>query len=134
MTQQDRIAVMTECKRLTLSGEIAFPEVVRRLLDIGVERYHVDFTRSETTYYLPDGESHVQPLGMSCDNIATAFSADGVGAAVKRSQRGEHKFPEFVAQATAAGCVGYFAQLTGRRVVYFGRDGDTHVERFPDAK
>jgi hypothetical protein len=32
-----------------------------------------------------------------------------------------------------AGCVGYIASMAGRRVVYYGRTGDNHVEWFPGA-
>jgi hypothetical protein len=32
---------------------------------------------------------------------------------------------------SAAGCVGYFVQIAGRRTLYFGRNGETHVELFP---
>ena len=43
-------------------------------------------------------------------------------------------YPEFMRLSRAAGCVGYVTWLAGRRVAYFGRRGETHVERFPDAK
>jgi len=33
----------------------------------------------------------------------------------------------------AAGCVGYFVQIAGRRALYFGRNGESHVELFPSA-
>lgn len=32
------------------------------------------------------------------------------------------------------GCVGYHVSLAGRRAVYYGRSGETHVEQFPPAK
>ena len=38
-----------------------------------------------------------------------------------------------VPRAAEAGCVGYMAFMAGRRVVYYGRTGDSHVEWFPDA-
>jgi hypothetical protein len=31
----------------------------------------------------------------------------------------------------AAGCAGYIVSFLGRRVVYFGRTAETHVEHFP---
>ena len=34
----------------------------------------------------------------------------------------------------AAGCVGYFVQIAGRRVLYFGRRGEIYTELFPGAK
>ena len=127
----DAVAVMKECKELSLSGAITFPEVVRRLSEAGVERYHVDLTRDETTYYLSGGESHVLALHGPAGEVGGRFDAAGVERAVRASQRGEIRHPEFLARIRAAGCVGYFAQLTGRRVQYVGRTGDTHVEPFP---
>jgi uncharacterized protein YbcV (DUF1398 family) len=134
MTSQERIAVMKECKELSLQGKIPFPEVIRRLHEAGVERYHVDLTRDETTYYLPGGESHVFATGGAREPVAEAFDAAVVEGAVRASQRGEIIFPEFLRRIMAAGCVGYFTQIAGRRVQYVGRTGDMHVEPFPSAK
>ena len=35
----------------------AFPAIVGKLIEAGVERYHADLVRSEKTFYLPNGES-----------------------------------------------------------------------------
>src|SRR5262249_37005702 len=134
MTSQERVAVMKECKGKSLQGEISFPEVVRRLHGAGVERYHVDLTRDETTYYPPCGESHVIATDGPRETIAEAFDAAAVEGAVRAIQRGEIIFPEFLRRIMAAGCVGYFTQIAGRRVQYVGRTGDMHVETFPTAK
>ncbi len=131
MTGPDRVAVMKECKEQSAAGTLPFPEVVRRLHEAGVERYHVDLTRDETTYYLPCGESHVFAAGTPPEPVAGPFNAAAVEGAVRASQRGEIKYPEFLRRIMAAGCVGYFTQITGRRVQYVGRTGDTHVEQFP---
>lgn len=133
MTSQERVAVMKECKELSLAGRLPFPEVVRRLHEAGVERYHVDLTRDETTYYLPCGESHVFSAGGPREIITGAFDAAGVERAVRAAQRGEVVYPEFLRLVMAAGCVGYFTQIAGRRVQYVGRTGDMHIEPFPTA-
>lgn len=133
MNGPERVAVMKECKELSLLGRIPFPEVVRRLHEAGVERYHVDLTRDETTYYLPCGESHVFATGASRDLIGERFDAAAVEGAVRAIQRGEIIFPEFLRRIMSAGCVGYFTQIAGRRVQYVGRTGDMHVEPFPTA-
>ncbi|WP_373650074.1 hypothetical protein [Schlesneria sp. DSM 10557] len=44
--------VMRECAAGSGSGELTFPEIVGRLMDIGVERYHADYSRQEITYYV----------------------------------------------------------------------------------
>jgi uncharacterized protein YbcV (DUF1398 family) len=131
--EPEQIAIVEECAAASLAGTITFPEVVGRLAALGVERYHVDYSRHETTYYLPDGDSHVVKLAHPPQGVGATFSADGVAAAVKASQRGEIKYVEFLQRTMAAGCVGYFTQITGRQVLYFGRNGDVHVERFPGA-
>lgn len=134
MTSQERVAVIQECKDQSLQGKITFPEVVRRLHEAGIERYHVDLTRDEATYYLPCGESHAFATGGPRESIAEAFDAAAVERTVRAIQRGEIIFPEFLRRIMTAGCVGYFTQIAGRRVQYVGRTGDMHVEHFPTAK
>lgn len=131
MQSPDAIAVMKDCKEQSLAGTMTFPDVVARLRGAGVERYHVDYSRDEITYYFPCGGSHVLPMGLPRDPIAVEFDAAAVAAAVRGAQLGELVYPEFSRNVMAAGCVGYFAQLAGRRVLYFGRDGESHVEHFP---
>jgi len=124
------IGTLKECQELSLRGT-PFPEVIRRLSAAGVERYHVDLSRDEATYYLPSGEAHALPLGLGGQPIAAEFDAGAVKAAVRGAQRGEVLFPEFVRRIKVAGCVEYHTRITGRRVQYLGRTGDLHVEPFP---
>jgi uncharacterized protein YbcV (DUF1398 family) len=129
----EQIQVIQECAQGALTGEIAFPELVSRLSQIGVERYHADYSRREITYYLADGDSLVIAAPHPAHVTPTDFSASSVEAAVHQSQRNEHTYLDFIRKTMAAGCVGYFVQITGRRVVYFGRNGESHVEKFPAA-
>lgn len=130
----EQTQTMHDCVRAALSGELTFPEIVGRLIAIGVERYHADYSRQEITYYLPSGESEVVATPHADHPTATEFSASGVEAAVRQSQRNEHTYLDFIRKTMAAGCVGYFVQITGRRAIYFGRNGDSHTEHFPSAK
>jgi len=126
-----QMRVMDDCAKGSLAGTMTFPEIVGRLEGIGVERYHADYSRHEITYYLANGDSHVVPTPHPPCETAVAFSAAGVESAVRQSQRNEHTYLDFVRKTAAAGCVGYFVQITGRRAIYFGRNGDSHVEHFP---
>jgi uncharacterized protein YbcV (DUF1398 family) len=128
-----KIEVMEECVTLSLQGKIAFPQVVRRLSEIGVERYHADYNRQEKTYYMPDGESLIVPMEHARMPIGESFSAETIEATLRRIQRGQINYVEFLRKTMEAGCVGYFVQITGRRALYFGRNGDVHVEPFPAA-
>jgi uncharacterized protein YbcV (DUF1398 family) len=128
---QEVAAVMHECARLSDQGKITFPEVIRKLTQAGVERYHTDLCCDEHVYYMPNGETHVEPMALLPQPIAEEFSDAGVGAALRAIQRGEIQYIEFLRRIMAAGCVGYFVLLTGRQVQYFGRKGEIHVETFP---
>jgi uncharacterized protein YbcV (DUF1398 family) len=125
--------VIQECASLSIQGKISFGAVVGKLINIGLERYHADYTRHESTYYMPDGDSMVLPVDQPPMPIAQSFSAAAVESAVRQAQRGEIFYPDFLKQTFAAGCVGYFVQITGRQVIYFGRSGEQHVEKFPTA-
>lgn len=131
-TEQTRIA--RDCAALSASGKIHFGEVVERLSAAGIERYHADYTRMETTYYTPQGGSCVVPLHHNPTPIGAAFSKAQIESAVRQAQRGEIMYPEFTRLALEAGCVGYFVQVTGQRVQYLGRKGEIHTEWFPGAR
>lgn len=131
---ENTIAVIQECSHRSNQGTISFPEVVGKLIAIGVESYHVDFYRNEKTFYFSNGESHLEPdsLALSANDIAPSFSAEGVQQTIKASQRGEINYQEFLRRVMAAGCIGYVAYLAGKRVAYVGRSGENHVEYFPN--
>lgn len=127
------IDVMRECAQGSLSGVLTFPEVVGKLIVCGVESYHADLYRSEITYYLPSGESHVETLEHVPAPIATHFSAQSVAEAVLDSQHGKQTYRDFLVRIMQAGTTQYVVYLTGHCAVYIGRDGSEHVERFPQA-
>jgi uncharacterized protein YbcV (DUF1398 family) len=113
---------------------VTFGEVVGKLMSAGVERYHADLVRAEKTYYMPDGASEVVPTDVVDVTPAHAFSAAGVNAAVRAVQAGKIAYREFCTRVMSAGCIGYDVSLVGRRAIYYGRTGESHVEWFPGAK
>ncbi|HUX43904.1 MAG TPA: hypothetical protein VMV57_04055 [Terracidiphilus sp.] len=128
---QEAVAAMHECARLSEQGKISFPEVVRKLAQMGVERYHTDLCCEEHVYYMPNGEVHVEPMGLLPEPIAAEFFEAGVASAIQAIQRGEIQYTEFLRRIMAAGCVGYFVLIAGRQAQYFGRKGEMRVEKFP---
>lgn len=126
--------VVQECTAGSDQGRLGFPEVVGRLMEAGIERYHADLRRAEKTYYLPSGESFVTPAEAVDGEPAQAFSAGEVEAAIRAIQAGSITYGEFCARIMEAGCVGYLVSLAGKRAVYYGRTGEMHVELFPGAK
>lgn len=127
----EQIAAVEQCAARSLAHEIDFAKVLRTLAKAGVERYHADYCRGELTYYWPTGQSHVVAASHAAAPLGDPFVAHDVEASVRQSQRGEHTYADFVRKTMAAGCVGYFVQITGRRVSYFGRRGECHEEIIP---
>ena len=129
----DVVKVMQECTEASDRERISFPEVVIKLMQAGVERYHADLQRAEKIYYLPSGKSHRVPAAPVRATPALAFAADGVAAAVRAIQQQKIQYREFCERIAQAGCVGYIVSMAGRRAVYYGRTGDSYVEPFPAA-
>ncbi|MCW5772721.1 MAG: DUF1398 family protein [Rhodospirillaceae bacterium] len=122
-------------REMTLGSDeerLPFPDVVRQLMDAGVERYHADLVCANKTYYMPDGSFEIVPCH-AAPAPDPVFSAAGVEAAVRAIQAAAIGYREFCARIAAAGCAGYFVTLAGRRAVYYGRTGESFVERFPSA-
>jgi uncharacterized protein YbcV (DUF1398 family) len=126
--------VIHEVLAETQAGKLIFPEVVRRLLEVGVESYFCDLATGAETFYLPGGETHVEKMVLPLSPVAEDFSSPDVIAAIRGAQADKIRYPEFIKRSAAAGVIAYWAFLTGRKVIYFGRKGEFHVEDFPGAK
>jgi uncharacterized protein YbcV (DUF1398 family) len=125
--------VVLEMTRASDEERITFPNVVMALIEAGVERYHADLVCANKIYFMPDDSFEVVACHAT-PKPAQAFSAAGVEAAVRAIQARAITYREFCDRIAAAGCVGYFVTLKGRRAVYYGRDNESHVEWFPGAK
>lgn len=128
------IAVLQECTEASDQERITFGEVVGRLIEADVERYHADLMRAEKIYYMLDGSSHLVASKAIDTRPSDTFSPDGVQAAVRSIQAGKTKYRTFCRQIMEAGCVGYLVSMQGQRAVYYGRSGETYVEPFPGSR
>lgn len=118
----------------TQQGRMTFPQVVQGLLEVGVESYLVDFAAKQKTHYLTDGTTHTVPMILDPGPIAAEFNGADLVAAIRGAQADTVRYPEFVKRSTAAGVIGYWAFLAGKRVIYFGRKGEQHIEEFPKVR
>jgi len=116
------------------AGKLVFPEVVRRLLEAGVESYFCDLSAGQETFYMSDGKTHAEKMTLPLTPIAGEFSSSEVVAAIRGAQTDTIRYPEFMKRSAAAGVIAYWAFLTGKKVIYVGRKGEFHVEEFPRPK
>jgi uncharacterized protein YbcV (DUF1398 family) len=125
--------VIALCTKASDDSSMSFPEVVMKMREVGVERYHNDLSRAERTHYQPNGESEVVPVLKLKGEPAKTFSVEDIRDALAAIQAQQITYPEFCERIAAAGCVEYIASIAGRRVTYLGRSGDAYVEHFPAA-
>jgi len=114
-------------------GTMDFPAIVGALIAAGFEGYSVDYRRKVCAYYLPDGDSVELSLPPDDQTVASEFLGETVKAAIQEAQTGAagYTYKGFCRKVKAAGCAGYIVSFPGRRVLYFGRTAETHVEHFP---
>ena len=127
--------VVAQAARATLDGSMAFAEIVGRLMETGVEYYHVDYVALQKTFYSATGEMIKTPITYeNLPNVAADFDVDALKAAILDSQQNGQLYKDFTKRVMNAGVQGYIAFLRGKRVTYWGRGGDSHTEWFPGAK
>lgn len=126
--------IITKAARATLDGSLPFPEVIKQLMDTGVEYYHVDYVALQMTYYSAAGGVIKTPINYEgLPAVAATFDATALKAAIVDSQQHGQHYRDFTRRAMQAGVQGYMAFLRGKRVTYWGRDGEQHTEWFAGA-
>jgi len=115
------------------SGTMTFAQSIRMLMEAGFDGYAVDFRRSTRTYYMPNGEASALETERTREPVAERFDAAAIKEALREAQAlvPGYTYKGFCAKVAKAGCAGYVVSLLGKRVVYFGRTGETCTEYFP---
>ena len=115
------------------SDEMTFPQSVQMLMQAGFDGYAVDYRRSTRTYYMLDGQTLELEMPRTEAPVAERFDADMVKTAIREAQQlvPGYTYRGFCEKVVKAGCAGYMVSLLGKRVLYFGRTGETHTEYFP---
>ena len=70
--------LVLQAARASLTGSLPFPEIVRNLIQAGVEYYHVDYILLQFTFYGTNAASVVAPLtfeGLPAPRMATPRQA-----------------------------------------------------------
>ncbi len=100
----------------------SYPQLFDALKSIGVERYEVDVL-TYTVKYVGGKTSitHPAPVGFT-PLSAGKFDAAAFHVALKRSQKRESTYPQFLAEIAAAGIVWYRVDMGPRAVTYHGKD------------
>lgn len=109
-----------------------YPDLARRLSDIGMQTYTVDTATSTILYRFDDGIHVIHPGTISPRYISEHFNEEKAIAAVRNNQQGKTDYPGFMNEIAEAGVRFYEATLIGdnKRVTYIG-GGGSYEEAIP---
>jgi uncharacterized protein YbcV (DUF1398 family) len=125
--------IARKCLEGAESNSMTFPHIVATLIEAGFEGYSVDFRRGMVAYYLPSGEAAEFSGARPAVPVTSSFNAATVKEAIREAQTltPGYTYKRFISKVAAAGCAGYIVSFLGRRVLYYARSAETHIEHFP---
>jgi uncharacterized protein YbcV (DUF1398 family) len=124
--------IINECSKRSLGGTITFPEVVMKLIAANTERYTVDLIGLRKSYFGTKDETHIIDFVLeNPQKVAANFAEREIKNTIIDIQQNRINYQTFLNRIIAAGCSHYEVFLTGKKAVYFGRDGSFHIEHFP---
>ena len=127
--------IAKDCLDAAYNSTKSFPEIVGTLIQNGFESYRIDYMRQISTYFMSDGSSFELPMHKHDATVAKTFDTTVVQAAIKEAQQNVvgYTYKGFCEKVMQAGCAGYIVSFLGKRVLYYGRTAETHVELFPQS-
>ena len=140
MFSQETIAVLHECSERSVAGNITFPEVVGKLMAVGIESYHADLFHREKTCLQPTAtatwnpRASIDPKIFNAGAAARSLNPNCVKQALRQIQHKEIDYQQFLRGILSAGVANYWVYLTGKRAIYVARNGDEYVQWFPGAR
>lgn len=131
--EDNQIEIAKNCLNAAENDTLNFPQIVSDLIAAGFESYNVDFRLAKAFYFLPSGGAVSLDTHKSTVEIGKNLDIDAIKFAIKEAQQQVegYTYKGFCEKVMKAGCVGYIVSFFGKRAIYFGRTGETHVEHFP---
>lgn len=109
-----------------------YPDLAKRLSEIGMESYTVDTASSTILYRFGEGENVLHEGNSSARTISENFNEQKTIEAIRNNQQGKTDYPTFMNEIAEAGVRFYEATLCGsnKRVTYIGTGG-FYEEKIP---
>ncbi|EMJ86477.1 DUF1398 domain-containing protein [Leptospira meyeri] len=126
---------LTEAQKFAMSIRPkvgGFPVLAEVLRSVGVQSNRWSLPSCQAIYQMKEGSVVQQgtPLVNGVFEIAN-FDRDALITALRTDQEGRSSFPEFLKAAWDAGVIGYDVDFVGRKVVYYGVNGESYLEEYP---
>lgn len=109
-----------------------FPVLAEVLRQAGVQLNRWVLPSCQAIYLMDEGSVVQQgaPLVMGTHEIPK-FDREALIKALRIDQEGRSTFPEFLHSSWNAGIIGYDVDFIGRKVTYYGSNGETYLEEYP---
>lgn len=109
-----------------------YPDLAKRLSEIGMESYTVDTASSTILYRFNEGETVLHQGNITARAIKENFNEQKTIEAIRNNQQGKTDYPTFMNEIAEAGVRFYEATLCGsnKRVTYIGTGG-FYEEKIP---
>lgn len=138
MTSTSAIENLTAAQKLAMQTRPkvgGFPHLAESLRRAGVQRNVWSLPSCQSLYLTALGAVIQQgtPL-VTGTHAVPAFSRDAVIQALRTDQEGRSTFPEFLSAAWKAGVVSYTVDFEARKVIYYGAQGESYVEDYPEVQ
>jgi len=121
-------AQIQECYKKATS----YPDLVKQLIETGIESYTVDVSSTSILYRLAGGQTVLHPGTIEARTIAPNFDESKTIRAIRNNQEGKTDYPGFMTEIANSGVRFYEATLIGpdKRVTYIGIGG-SYEEAIP---
>ena len=125
-------ATIDQAIHLAQKGKITFPEYVKMIAGVGVEKYSVNVASHIIVY---EGADRKITKKLPCDilYVAETFDEKVLKGIIGAVQRKEIDYPVFIKRIAQAGVEAYDVDIKGKAVTYKGRV-KSYIEPFPQAK
>jgi len=110
-----------------------FPFLAEALRQAGITMNRWYLPSCQSIYMMSEGSVVQQgPTLITGTHDVPKFNREALIVAIRKDQRGESTFPEFLQNAWNAGVVSYDADFVKRHVIYFGVNGESYLEEYPE--
>ncbi len=101
-----------------------YPDLVAKLIHLGIQSYTVDVVTETVLYRLADGEN-IMHNGNSMRDVEVSYNEKNTIQAIRNTQEGKSNYTTFLDQIAKAGIRFYEATLIGnkKRVTYIASGG-----------
>lgn len=109
-----------------------FPFLAEALRQAGVLLNRWSLPSCQSIYLMKNGAVVQQgaPLASGTCEVPK-FDREALVAAIRADQQGFSAFPEFLNATWKAGVVGFDVDFVGRKVSYYGVNGESYLEEYP---